>query len=583
MSWTKHFSFVGKNERLEKALKNRSDSAWYQGSGGSGEKGSAATAGKYSSYLPEYYAGSPQRLDRYKQYDIMDADSEVNSSLDVISDFSTQEEEQKETPFTLNFTGEVSEPETMILNNALQQWTKLNEFHKRLWPIFRSTIKYGDCFFVRDPETFKWLWVDQNKVQAIVVNAAKGKIPEEYIVNGIDFKLEPSVLTEPNRPNIQSAPSLPTSGPVNSTATSITGGAGIGQTVGIKADSMVHLSLSEGLDSNWPFGNSILESVYKVYKQKELLEDSVIIYRVQRAPERRVFYIDVGEMPTHKAMAFVERIKNEIHQKRIPNRTGGGASILDASYNPMSMLEDYFFAQTPDGRGSKVDTLPGGESLGEIDDLKYFDNKLKRGLGVPSSYLPSGPEDGTTAYNDGKVGTAYIQEYRFAQYCKRLQTLMVGIFDKEFKLYLKKRELNIDSSLFDVRLAEPQGFSKYRQIEIDSAQINIFQPLSDVPYLSKRFLLQRYLNLTEDEILENERLWKEENKNKVQANSGDAGGADVSIGLDSVGVRPPVDMDYESEFGGEDPMAGLDGGDGGEAGAADAGSASPISGSEPTV
>ena len=90
-------------------------------------------------------------------------------------------------------------------------------------------------------------------------------------------------------------------------------------------------------------------------------------------------------MPSHMAMAFVERVKNEMHQRRIPTTTGGGANMMDASYNPLSVNEDYFFPQTSDGRGSSVEVLPGGENLGEIDDLKYFNNKMARGLRVPSS------------------------------------------------------------------------------------------------------------------------------------------------------------------------------------------------------
>ena len=159
--------------------------------------------------------------------------------------------------------------------------------------------------------------------------------------------------------------------------------------------------------SFWPFGQSILENIFKVYKQKELLEDAVLIYRVQRAPERRMFKIDVGNMPSHMAMAFVERVKNEIHQRRIPS-SQGGPSLLDATYNPLSMNEDYFFPVTADGRGSSVDLLQGGQNLGEIDDLKYFNNRLARGLRVPSSYLPTGPEDNSTPLSDGRVGTAMI-------------------------------------------------------------------------------------------------------------------------------------------------------------------------------
>jgi hypothetical protein len=107
------------------------------------------------------------------------------------------------------------------------------------------------------------------------------------------------------------------------------------------------------------------------------------------------------------------------------------------------MLEDYFFAQTAEGRGSKVEVLPGGDNLGQIDDLKYFTNKLMRALRIPSSYMPTGPDDGTAAYNDGRVGTAFIQEYRFNKYCQRLQNLMMTPLDKEFKMFLKKKGMII--------------------------------------------------------------------------------------------------------------------------------------------
>jgi hypothetical protein len=247
-------------------------------------------------------------------------------------------------------------------------------------------------------------------------------------------------------------------------------------------------------------------------------------------------------------------------------------SVMDATYNPLSMLEDYFFAQTPEGRGSKVETLPGGDQLGQIDDLLYFDNKLKRGLRIPSSYLPGGAEDGASTYTDGRVGTAYIQEYRFAKFCKRLQTLIAPMFDQEFKYYLKTREINIDSSLFEVKFNEPQSFSKFRQIEIDSAQIQVFQPLADVGYMSKRFLLQRFLNLSMNEILENERLWREENADKVEKVAPGAREDDDRPDLGSLGIRPSGSGDFEDfddpvDEPGEEGDTDLGGEEGAEAGA----------------
>jgi hypothetical protein len=210
-------------------------------------------------------------------------------------------------------------------------------------------------------------------------------------------------------------------------------------------------------------------------------------------------------------MSFVERVKNEVNQRRIPSVTGGSQSVVDASYNPLSINEDYFFPQTAEGRGSKVEILQGGQNLGEIDDLRYFTNKLFRALRIPSSYLPTGSDDGGSNFNDGRVGTSYIQELRFNKYCERLQSLINAPFDDEFKLYLHNKGINVDSNIFDLKFNPPQNFAAYRQSEMDTARVNTFNTMIAVPMISKRFALKRFLGLTSEEIAENERQWKEEN------------------------------------------------------------------------
>jgi hypothetical protein len=333
----------------------------------------------------------------------------------------------------------------------------------------------------------------------------------------------------------------------------------------IDAKHVIHLSMSEGLDVNFPFGNSLLESIFKVYKQKELLEDAIIIYRVQRAPERRVFYIDVGNMPSHLAMGFVERVKNEVNQRRIPSTTGGGASVIDASYNPLSINEDYFFPQTAEGRGSKVELLPGGTNLGEIDDLRYFTNKLFRALRIPSSYLPTGPDDGGSSFNDGRVGTAYIQELRFNKYCERLQGLINDHFNNEFKLYLHHKGVNVDPGIFDLKFNPPQNFASYRQAEMDTARVNTFAAMVEVPFMSKRFAMKRFLGLSQEEVTENETMWKEENLEDTK-NSESAAAEMRSVGVTSGGAaadmgdieaagQPPEGMEGDMEGGAPAPGA----------------------------
>ena len=522
--------------------------------------GSEASNKRYSSWLPEVYQGQPNRVQRYGQYDQMDLDSEVNAALDIIAEFSTLRDEQSGMPFSVDFNDDPTESENDIIQRSLKQWCNLNEMNKRMFRIFRNAIKYGDQVFVRDPETYKLFWVNPSKVDKVVVNEGKGKKVEAYYIKDIDINIESmNVTADANKLTRTGSAGMGIPNLNANTTQGYTGGSAGGSrfaneqtSTPIDASHVIHISLSEGVDSFWPFGNSVLEPIFKVYKQKELLEDAILIYRVQRAPERRVFYIDVGNMPTHKARAHLERIKGEIHQRRIPSKTGGGQNITDSAYNPLSIMEDYFFAQTAEGRGSKVETLPGGENLGQIDDLKYFNDKLMRGLRVPPSYL-GGLEDGGSTYSDGRVGTAMIAEFRFTKYCERLQALIVEELDREFKMFLKYRGVQVESSLFDLKFNTPQNFGKFRQAEVDQVAMNVFSAIEGADYISKRFALQRFLGLTEDEILENEKLWREEKGEDDLL----AGAAD---GMKDIGSSPPADMDNQDfDFDETDAEEGDDG------------------------
>ena len=556
MSWKKYFTPVPTGTRTNGSVSPIS------GAGG----GPART--NYSSFLPDVYAGSPNRVERYIQYETMDGDPEVNAALDILAEFCTQKTKDGKSPFSIRWMSKATNSEIKILQEYLQHWTKLNLFDTRIFRIIRNTFKYGDAFFIRDPETQKWFYVDPGKVVKIIANESEGKKPEQYIIKDLNPNFENLVVTQIT-PNVgRNSPSGGTSWADGGAARGMTGSSpsssGTGSRFGglqeteqaIDAEHVIHLSLSEGLDNNYPFGNSLLENIFKVYKQKELLEDAILIYRIQRAPERRIFYIDVGNMPSHLAMSFVERVKTQIHQRRIPSQTGGGTNVIDSAYNPLSINEDYFFPQTAEGRGSKVETLPGGTNLGEIDDLKYFTNKLFRGLRIPSSYLPTGADDSQASFNDGRVGTAYIQELRFNKYCERLQNLVQGVFDQEFKLYLYNRGINIDANLFEVSFNPPLNFASSRQASLDTERINTFNTIQAVPYMSKRFALKRFLGLSDDEIAENERLWSEE-QSKGQVGITDAAGELRSTGLSAAGIEADLGSasDLSAPPGAEGEMA----------------------------
>jgi hypothetical protein len=526
----------------------------------------------YQSNLPEVYIGHPNRVERYNQYEQMDMDSEINAALDILAEFMTQKNQSNYTAFDIHFKEKPTDSEVKIIKEQLQQWVALNELNKRIFKIIRNTIKYGDQIFVRDPENFKLYWVEMSKVVKVIVNEAEGKKPEQYILKEVNPNFQNLTVTAVstsdtyiNHPQVGGP-----SGSYVQPATPYSGGSRFTHAqneAAINAEHIVHLSLTEGLDVYWPFGNSVLENVFKVFKQKELLEDSIIIYRVQRAPERRIFKIDVGNMPSHMAMAFVEKIKNEIHQRRIPTQTGGGVNMMDATYNPLSMNEDFFFPVTADQRGSSVEVFPGGQNLGEITDLRFFTNKLFRGLRIPSSYLPTGVDDGTQAINDGRVGTALIQEWRFNQYCMRLQSMIVDKLDHEFKMFMRWRGVNIDGELFDLKFEEPQNFAQYRQADIDAARIATFAQLEAYPYMSKRFLMKRYLNMSEQEMSENETMWSEEQGDVEQAPAEDPS-------LRSVGISPGG---IASDLSNVQPMPDQEGAGMGAA-PVDSGMASPMGG-----
>jgi hypothetical protein len=558
LSWKKHFTPVQTGDNP--------NGSYGPISGGSAGSRPGPARSNYSSYLPDVYVGSPNRVERYGQYNTMDMDSEVNAALDILAEFCTQTNDENGTNFKFSFFKSATNSEVTILGQYLKQFCKLQKFETRMFRIFRNVFKYGDAIFIRDPETKKWFHVDPAKLTRIIVNESEGKVPEQYIIKDVNLNFTEMVATTPFQ-----------------TTGNITGGGGSGGgyftggsrgmvgnapqqagsrfnveegEVAINAEHVVHLSLSEGLDQNYPFGNSLLESIFKVYKQKELLEDAIIIYRVQRAPERRVFYVDVGNMPSHLAMQFVERVKTEIHQRRIPSSTGGGSNVIDSSYNPLSINEDYFFPQTAEGRGSKVETLPGGTNLGEIDDLRYFTNKLVRGLRIPSSYLPTGADDGASSFQDGRVGTAYIQELRFNNYCERLQGLVIEEFNQDFKRYLLEKGVNIDTSMFDIQFQAPQNFAAYRQSELDNARVPTFTQMSAIPYMSNRFALERFLGMSKEEIAENERLWREENDETLGAQQTDTAGEMRTAGISGAGIGADLGGVEDELPGGEEPIDG---------------------------
>jgi hypothetical protein len=447
--------------------------------------------GTYANYTwyQRLIQGSASRVSRYREYDMMDNDVEIARALDTIAEEMVGNATNQILPMRLIVNDEkvanITSSDVMTLKTALRYWCDIHDWDQRLFNLCRTTVKYGDCFFIRNKETSKWTYIHPKDVVAAIVDEE-----DATKVMGWQVRKDSRVPNSPyNQPGSQY---------------------GYNQQQDVvdtlPADRVIRFTLNDDMSESAPFGESVLRAVYRAQKQKELLQDAIIIYRIQRAPERRVFYIDVGKMPPQRSKAYLEQVKNEIRQKKIPSY-GGGVDQVDSVYNPQSMQEDFFFAQRPDGRGSRVETLPGGQGLGELSDLEFFQEQVFRGLRIPTSYMK---ESDGALINDGKTGIAYIQELRFALYINRLQRHVSHTLNVEFKKFIRSAGIRVDPASFDLALYDPENFGVYRQQQLDSDLLNTYQAADGISHLAKRFTMRKYLQLTAEEIKMNERMKMEE-------------------------------------------------------------------------
>ena len=180
-SWTRHMKVT----RSKISTKGSSNS----NINGTGSKSN------YSSYLPAVYTGLANRIDRYRQYDQMDQDPEINASLNILADFCTQNSEDFDIPFDIKYKDDMGDTEVMMLEDRLESWCDLNKFKIRIHNIFRGALKYGDQFFIRDPETQELFWVNPMNVDKITVNESTGKVPVIYYMRDVSLNLKDKVMS----------------------------------------------------------------------------------------------------------------------------------------------------------------------------------------------------------------------------------------------------------------------------------------------------------------------------------------------------------------------------------------------------
>jgi hypothetical protein len=522
---------------------------------------------KYKNYLPMIYQGPTNRTERYAIYDGMQQDPTINWSLDIISDFITQSDE--DLPFHIEYDDneDLPESQTSILEQALKNWCDENEWTKRIYNTVRDILVYGDVVFIRDPETFELQKVNIYDVLGVVADELKN--PTHYIIRNVELNVPLKVAT-------QSKDDVTTQNMLNTINTNFSAGSYLQgsknlsndptndqTTLPVDAKHIMHISLNVDNMFLYPFGLSTLEKVYKVYIQKMLLQDCVLLYRIKNATEKLVFNIPVGNIPKYKRKQYMEKIRNEMYQRRMPSKDSDGVfNTIDVAYNSIPLCEDFYLPVDGDGIQPKIEKLAAGQNLGEIKDLTLWENDLIRGMEVPQCWVPYGTSDDSGSRNvPTNLANTYVQELRFYNYCKRLQNIMIKPFDKEFKRYLSDKGFLTGNTSFDLAFNDPTSIVDLTKAEIEANNLNTFSTAAGLPYISKQFALKKYLKLTEDEFNENKRLLILEQQDRFKS-------MDVKLptedslqipGLRSVDIDD-IPMSYTEQLQGMNDMAGGMGG-----------------------
>jgi len=252
-----------------------------------------------------------------------------------------------------------------------------------------------------------------------------------------------------------------------------------------------------GNDKYAPYGSSVLESSRRIWRQLTLLEDAVMAYRIVRSPERRVFYIDVGNIPPLDVEQYMQKVMTQMKRNQVVDPSTGR---VDLRYNPMSIDEDYFIP-VRGGVSSRVETLAGGQYTGDIDDVKYLRDKLFSALKVPASYLMASTEGG----GDEDKTTLAQKDIRFARTITRLQRSIITELEKIGIIHLYVLGFRgEDLTSFKLALANPSKIAELQELEHWKTKFDTASSATE-GFFSKRWVATRLFNMTEDEFLRNQR------------------------------------------------------------------------------
>ena len=273
--------------------------------------------------------------------------------------------------------------------------------------------------------------------------------------------------------------------------------------VGVRITTDSIISVVSGLmDSRRAVVLSYLHKAIKPLNQLRMIEDATVIYRISRAPERRIFYIDVGNLPKLKAEQYLRDIMVKYKNKLVYDANTG--EVRDDRKH-LSMLEDFWLPRREGGKGTEITTLPGGQNLGELEDVKYFEKKLYKALNVPISRL--NPE--TSGFSLGRSGEITRDELKFAKFVDRLRNKFCDLFDQAMRTQCILKGICTDAEWKEFKehihydFIKDNNFAELKEAELMTNRLQLLGSVDPYTgrYFSQKWIQQNVLRLTDDEIV----------------------------------------------------------------------------------
>ncbi len=437
------------------------------------------------------------RLALFKDYESMDSDPIISSALDIYSDESTMKGQYGQVIDVKTDNENIKE----ILNNLFYDIMNI-EFN--LWPWVRNMVKYGD-FFLHLDISEKYGITNVIPLSPYEVVRAEGEDPENPYYT--KFYLE----------SIEGA--HPYFGQRNS---------GKGK-IEFENFQIAHFRLAN--DSNFlPYGKSMVESTRKIWKQLTLMEDAMLIHRIMRAPSKRVFKIDIGNIPPAEVDNYMQRIINKMKKTPIIDETTGEYNL---KYNMQNLTEDFFMPVRGGDSGTEINELSGID-YDSTEDIEYLKNKLLASLRVPKAFL--GFDE-----NVGGKATLAAEDVRFARTIERIQRIIVSELTKIAVVHLYSQGYtDADLVNFELELASPSTMYEQEKIELLGQKVNLARDMISDKILPTDWVYDNVFNFSAEQKVDIEKQIIDDQKQKFRHSQIEMEGNDPQETGDAIGT--PSDM-----------------------------------------